>query len=176
MHPIPAPIISAHRFTRLVLWLEGVLAWFALGCPARNAAERRHHARLGGLSRTRLIHTVRNVIIIRAAEIVALKRSFRTSGRRPLNVAPGFRRAPFGNLLRSVGGVWLRRKLKVRGGIVAQALHLLAVLRQLHAIAVRFARLRRHGLTRPRAIICCAPRADAVFDLVAPPMRADDTS
>ncbi len=175
MHPTQTPIISAHRLARFIIWLSAVLAWFALGRPARTAAEQRHQARYACLTRTRLLHAVRNVILIRAALLLKLQRRA-PAHRRPLNARPGFRRAQRGNHLRAVGGAWLRRKLKVRGGLIEQALHLLAVLRHLTAFVTRFARLRRHGLTHQVAIICASPRADLVRDLAAPPLCAADTS
>jgi hypothetical protein len=175
MHPKQTPIISAHRLARLIIWFAGVLAWFAYGCAVHTAAERRRHARYGAWSQTRLIRTVRNIIIIRAAQLLAFPRRSKLRTH-PLNAPQGCRRAMRGNLLRAVGGAWLRRKLKVRGGLIAQALHLLAVLRQLNTFVVRFARLRRNGLTRPAAIICVAPRADLMRDYFAPAPSAADSS
>lgn len=176
MHLTQTPLISTHRLARLTVWFAGVLAWFALGCAARTAAEHRRHMRYGSWTRAKLIRTVRNLIIIRGAQLLAFPRRGATARTHPLNAPVGCRRGKRRNQLRAVGGAWLRRKLRTRGGLMTQALHLLAVLRGFHTLVLRFARRRRRGLTRPQSIICVAPRAACVRDLAAPTLCAVDSS
>ena len=165
------PIITAHRFARLVAWLGAVLMWCALGRPLQGAAHRRHHRRYGNVGIVTLRRAVLDLIIIRAAELLGPRPS-----RNRRDFAPrGFRRriskpAPS----RVVAGAWLRRRRKIRGSFIAQVRRLIEALRHLRGLAAHLAWRRRGGLTRvsPILLICaitsplrtCAATAPASAD------------
>lgn len=109
----------------------------------------RRQRRFGDVTCAMLIRAARNLIIIRAAD---LHRA------RPAPVwrdfaAAGFHRRRNHCSVRAIGGVWLRKRLSARGGLIAQARHLIAVLRNFEQLAIGLATHRRRGLTRLRPLI-----------------------
>jgi hypothetical protein len=129
----PPPTISNNRLARLALWLLALLAWFACGRIGQ-----RQRRRYGEVSVKKIEHAVRDLIIIRAAQLLTTrKRSARRYHANPVRTS-----------LRAVAGVWLRRRLRTQGDLSARAQHLLAVLRNWRALAAELAHRRRKGLTR----------------------------
>lgn len=64
--------------------------------------------------------------------------------------------------MRAVGGSWLRAKLRIRGGFIVRAAHLLRVLADRDALARQLAHRRRKPLTRRAPIAASAgPSAPA---------------
>ncbi|HYD88777.1 MAG TPA: hypothetical protein VEA80_14980 [Vitreimonas sp.] len=168
--------MTEHRLARFTIWLAAVLAWFALGAPLRTRAHRRHKSSYGHYTRTKLIHAVRNIVLIRAAALRAHRpEPLRTY--RPGHVAPGFRRARLsGSNLRRVAGGWLRRKLKVRGSMIAQALHLIEALRCVRGLAAFVAWRRRKPRAHFCAIVAVRPPAQSVRVLAVYAPAAVDSS
>ncbi len=166
------PIISAHRLARLVAWLAGVLAWFALGAPHATPAQRRHHARHGHVGIATLRRAVAAIIIVRAAQLLParlprIRRDF---------APPGFKRRLHHIRLRAIGGVWLRRYLNRRGSFVEQVKHLIEALRHARGLAAGLAWRRRRGLTRLRPLLLISARDGAPHTHVAYTPRALNSS
>lgn len=131
MHPPPP--ISNHRLARLALWLLALLAWFACG----RIGERQRR-RYGEVSTKKIERAVRDLIIIRAAQLLTTrKRGARRYHANPVRTS-----------LRAVAGVWLRRRLRTQGDVIARTQHLLAALRNWRALAAELAYRRCKGLTR----------------------------
>jgi hypothetical protein len=119
-----------------------------------------------------LVRAARNLIIIGAAQF---SRPRRPSVWRDF-ARSGFHRRNKGCSLRAIGGVWLRRRLNARGGVIAQAKHLIQVMRHFRALAGAFARRRRSGLTRLRPLVLATPLAQPAVSLnVAAPLAADSS-
>lgn len=139
-----SPIISNRRLARLALWLLAVLAWFVLGD--------RHHQRRAHITFDKIERAVRDLILIRAAQILGPRKTKprRHHGQTPTRIS-----------LRAVGGSWLRRRLRTRGDLFARAAKLLAALRDWRDLGAELARRRAAGLTR------LAP-ARLIADLAAP--------
>lgn len=162
----PRPL-SEHRLTRLLVWFAMILGWFALGAP-----HERRQRRFGFVSKAALCRAVRNLIIIRAAALL-----------RPRQQTPWRSYAPNGFLrrrnrcsLRAIGGVWLRKRLSARGGLVAQAKHLIEMLRQFSALAAKLAYRRRRGLSRLSPLVLThAPELHAANQCAASPVLADSS-
>ncbi|PZO56002.1 MAG: hypothetical protein DCF16_01310 [Alphaproteobacteria bacterium] len=153
------PIISAHRFARLIAWLCAMLAWVAAGGLHRRRA-RPPIAKL----RTAVEHA----ILIIAADYVRMERHRIQRGYGP--------RRRKGAWLRAVGGSWLRAKLRKRGGFMVQARHLLGVLANRDAIARQLAHRRRKPHTRRAPIVPVAGAHAPVRDLAMPALICADTS
>lgn len=169
------PICSEHRLARLILWLGALLFWFAAGALHRNHASQRHHRRYGAHTIETLTHAVRNIILIRAAQL--LKPAPRARVQRRANAQPGFRqRAAPRPSMRAVAGAALRRALRSRGSFIQRVLRLIAVLRRVDALAVRLAHRRRRPFTRLRAITPIAPPRYAVRGVcTCAPIAADSS-
>ncbi|MGQ0532594.1 MAG: hypothetical protein ACT4OF_07885 [Caulobacteraceae bacterium] len=166
-------IISGHRLARLVAWLMAVLAWFAIGAPRKTRAQRRRYPRLGEITIASLRHAVRNVIIMRAAQLLPQSPS---RFARPGFAPPGFRRCYARATPRAVTGVWLRRYLYARGSFIAQVRQLIEVLRHYRGLGAALAWRRRFGLTRLRPIIPISPPAEPLCPQFAQPAPAEDSS
>jgi hypothetical protein len=131
-----------------------LLAWFAFGV----LITRRHRKRQVGIATLR--QAVRNIILIRAAQLLAPP-----AARVSRNVAPAsFRYWRRRASLRVITGVWLRRRLNTHGDFRAQVQHLLDALRNWRALAAELAVCRRRGLTRLVSI--------KLAPLIAAPIRA----
>jgi len=145
---------SEHRFARLVAWLAALLFWLASGAPTkRHGHRRRRHVSLNALRRA-----LRNLILIRAAQLLP-----RHDTRIHHVAAPaGFRLHRKRCTLRACGGAWLRRHLRAQGGVIAQAKHLLQALSQIGRLAAVLAKRRWRGLTRLRVLRATAPPAQCV--------------
>lgn len=153
----PPPIISNHRLARLALWLLAVLAWFVLGDS--------HHQRRAGVTFAKIERAVRDLIVIRAAQVLGPRRTKprRHHGRKPPRISQ-----------RAVGGSWLRRRLRIRGDIVARAAKLISAIRNWRALAAQLARRRAAGLTRLAAAwLAVAGAAPALVPAPAAPCAAD---
>lgn len=164
---------NEHRLARLVAWTAAVLAWLILGAPAFTTAQRRRRARLAHVSAERFAHLVRDLIIIRAAQLMSAP----LHRRRPDFTPAGFaRRRTTHAPRRAIAGVWLRRRLKVRGGFTDKLVHLLGVLRDYRALGAQLAARRRKRLTRRTPIIMTRPAAHCVRSLAHPAILAADSS
>ncbi len=152
------PISSHHRFMRLCAWFGALLAWFARGALCATPADRRHTARYQRVRVGHLVCALRDLIVIRAAQMMPPR-----SPRAPINyAAPGFARRIAGSpSLRTILGSDLRRRMKVRGGLIAHAVHLIAMLAHIDAFAARIVRRLHAGATRVRPLIIVAPPATA---------------
>ncbi|HYD87189.1 MAG TPA: hypothetical protein VEA80_06930 [Vitreimonas sp.] len=171
------PIVSDHRLARLIAWLGAVLAWCALGRPTRTRAQARRHKRYSALGIADLAHFVRNVVILRAVQLldpqIAPARR-RTS--RPAHIPTGCKLGKERRLtLRRFGGVWLRRMLMSRGSFAAKVAHLIQALRHYSGLAAYVA-WRRRRFTRRCAIIPARPRVARVVSRAAPAPHLVDTS
>lgn len=152
----PPPLISNHRLARLALWLLALLAWFVLGGQGSDRQRRRVD-----ISFVRIERAVRDLILIRAAQLLPLRKSKPRRHHAP---------KPTPVRLRAVGGVWLRQRLSTRGDLVSRAAQLLAALRNWRKLAASLARRRAAGFTRlvrtwfaaDRAIQRCVPAAISV--------------
>lgn len=160
--------ISKHRLARLIARLAAFLIWVACGGPLKRDGHRRRTIRLVALR-----NTVRNLIIIRAAQMLR-----RVPRRRVLHTfAPkGFTLRHNRSSLRACAGVWLRRRLRTRGGAIAQAKHLLGVLRQTETLAAALVNRRPRGLTRLRALRPIAPPAQTYASRHAIPAQGINSS
>lgn len=130
----PPPLISNHRLARLALWLLALLAWFAIGGKGSDRQRRR-----AGISFDKIERAMRNVIIIRAAQLMPPRKL--KPRRHHAHKPPRMR-------LRAIAGVWLRRRVRTRGDLVTRATQLLAVLRSWRELGAALARRRVGGLTR----------------------------
>jgi hypothetical protein len=164
----PRPV-SDHRLARYFVWFAAVLAWFAFGAPQEN---QRRQRRFGTVTCATLRDAARNLILIRAAQ---LHRGPKPQPWRNFATA-GFRRQNNRCALRGIGGAWLRRRLHARGGLIAQAKHLIGIFRQFRALAAELAARRRRGFTRLRPLIIVAPPEERVADLCAAAPQAADSS
>lgn len=158
MHPPP---ISNYRLARLALWLLALIAWFACGCIGE-----RQRRRYGHLSIERLERAVRDLILIHAARLLPPRKQ---SARRHHVKQPRV-------LLRAVGGVWLRRRLRTEGDLITRAQTLLAALRTYRALAAKLARRRCKGLTRLSPILTKPSRTAPLLAFAPPEPCAADTS
>lgn len=176
MHLQPNPICSEHRLARFILWLSALLAWFAAGALQRSLGSQRHHRRYGALKIETLTQAVRNIIIIRAAQL--LNRLPPGRVQRHSNTRPGFRQAAPHHYtsMRVIVGAPLRRALRSRGSFIQRVMHLIAVLRRVDVYAQDLADCRRRPFTRLRAITPIAPPHDAVRGICAlAPVAADSS-
>lgn len=173
MQQRPSSAPSAHRLARFIAWLGAVLAWLALGAPCFTAAQRRHRQRYGHLDAGALTRALRNLVIIQAAQFFSDRNSTRRYRFRP---PAGVRRDARKQTLRAVGGAWLRRKLRVRGGLLKVVLHLIEALRHLRGLGARLAWRLRRGMTRLAPLIIATPRTQAVADVYARAVALADSS
>jgi hypothetical protein len=175
MHSSP-PIISNHRLARLLAWARLALAWAAMMLFSDSAPLldlRRCIQRFRLLSLDRLARLVRNLVIIRAAQMAgprARRRSARASA------SPGFvRRMRPARILRSCGGSQLRRVLRDRDPARRMA-RIIEALRDIDQLARKLVRRLRRGLTRLRPLVMRRPPSSLVCSLAAPAPFAADTS
>ncbi|MEZ5958152.1 MAG: hypothetical protein R3C27_13185 [Hyphomonadaceae bacterium] len=156
------PLITNHRLARLAVWLLALLAWFALGGHGSERQRRRAET-----SFTKIERAVRNLIIIRAAQLLPPRttRPRRRHGFKPPRIR-----------LRAVAGVWLRRRLRTRGDLVTRAAQLLAALRNWREFAGALARRRAGGLTRLARTWGTRDRAAPLRAQSLSFLRAADTS
>jgi len=80
-----------HRLARFILWLSVLLAWFAAGAPHQALASQRHRRRYSALTIEKLTRAVRNIIVIRAAQLLLPYQRARVQ--RHANAPIGFRQA-----------------------------------------------------------------------------------
>jgi len=172
------PFLTQHRFARLIAWLCAMLAWAAATLFANTTRPKRRHIRqrYAFLSLDYIERLVRELIIVRAADLTHL-------GARPRlcfvrnRAARGFRRRTArGAMLRSIAGSRLRKALKRRDP--AQHLQVLfAALASIDALARRYLLPRaQRRLTRLFPILMFAPPAAALSSLAAPAPHAADSS
>lgn len=167
MHRSQSRPISEHRLARFTAWLAALLAWLALGVCGEGRYRRRQFG-IGVLRRG-----VRNLIIVHAAKLIAPPKPSRLiRAGVPFIVCARRRRGR----LRSIAGVWLRKRLSTRGSFVTQVKHLLAVLRRVRSFAVRLAHRRRAGLSRLISIVPSRPTAAALPAAPASALASADTS
>lgn len=160
--------ITEHSLARITTWLAALLLWIISGAPLKRDGHRHRH----NIPLTKLRRTVQNIILIRAAKMLRAPapRAFR-------DFAPsGFRVRRKDVLLRACGGAWLRRRLRTRGSVIAQARHLFAILSNVRVLAAQLATRRRGGLTRLRVLCLIAPSAEACASLAAPALHAINSS
>lgn len=124
-----------------------MLSWIAAVLFADGAVSRRHIRQRFNISLDRLTRRVRNLLIIRAAQLARRREPKRL---RYWRRGRDLRRAHF---LRSAFGGHLRRTLKHKD-IATRIARLIAVLRNLDAYAAQLAKRLRRGLTRlwPRMV------------------------
>lgn len=163
-------LISAQRLARLTAWTRLALMWFAmfLFAPAALTNIRRLN-RFGFLSLDDLTRCVRDLIVIRAAQIMRTP----PQPRQRFDYAqPGFRRRMHPRqLIRAAAGSRLRRALRHRD-MATRISILLAALRDLDAFARAIAR----KLTRLAPILACAPPHNSVRTLACAAPYAADSS
>jgi hypothetical protein len=139
-----------------------MLAWFALGGQGNDRQRRR-----AAISFDKIERAVRNVIIIRAAQLMA-PRKFKPQRRhaqRPPRLS-----------LRAIGGAWLRRRLRTHGDLIRRTAQLLAALRNWRALGAELARRRARGLTRLARAWFAADRPTPAFVPAPVTPCAADTS
>lgn len=162
--------ISARRLARLTAWTRLVLVWFAMFLFAPSPPDNlRRVNRFGFLSLDALALCVRDLIVIRAAQMIAA-----APQRRPrLDYATtGFRRRLHPRqLIRAAAGARLRRALRHHDPATRISI-LLAALRDLD----RFARAIARKLTRLTPIVIAAPRAVRLCTQIQPIPCAADSS
>jgi hypothetical protein len=165
----PRPIITAQRYARLIAWTQLVLMLFA-GLIARAAPiSTRRLERYGHISLDMLARRIRNLIILRAFQIMRPRRMPR---QRFNHAHAGFtRRIIPRQFLRSFGGSRLRRALRHRDP-AARISILLAALQRIDA----FARTITRYMTRLAPIIPLAPPCEAIPAFVAPAPSPADSS
>lgn len=147
------PPISSYRFARLIAWLCALLAWVATGAIHRNRAT-------PALAKLRKM--VWCTIVTIAADYVRIEK-------RPIPRRygqPPRKRVP----LRAIGGAWLRRRVRTRGSLMAQAAHLIGVLANRHVLARKLAHRRRKTFTRLAPILPVAGVAEPLCAIA--PTRA----
>lgn len=165
----PRPIITPHRYARLIAWTQLVLMLFA-GLIARTAPiSKRRLERYGHISLDMLARRIRNLIILRAIQILNPRR---TPRQRFNHAHAGFtRRIVPRQFLRSFGGSRLRRALRHRDPATRISI-LLAALQSIDT----FARTITRYMTRLAAIIALAPPRDVIPAFAAPTPSPADSS
>lgn len=152
------PPISSYRFARLIAWLYALLAWVATG------ARHRHRATPTLAKLRKMVWCT--ILIIVADHVRIEKRPIpRRYGQPPR------RRVP----MRAIGGAWLRRRVRARGSLIAQAAHLIGVLANRHTLARKLAHRRRKPFTRLAPILPVAGAA-APLCVIAPPRAFSNSS
>lgn len=160
MRPRSDILPSPSRLARLIAWLLAMLNWVA--GPRRPG---RRLARFAWLTSDVLVHAVRNLILIRAAGMLAPREPPARRNYAP----PGFRRRLNPRALRrAAGGVRLRRAVPLK----ASCAELTAALRSLDRIAARIARY----LTRLRPMLLRHPPQTHATTLFSPSACAHDSS
>jgi hypothetical protein len=164
------PYLAPHRRQRLILWALAMLTWIA-SVLASIAPTRRHLSQRGAMSIHRLARMVKQLVLLRAADIAGMKRKTRP----PLLFKQGrdMRRR---HIMRSMVGSRLRRALDHRDPVARIAI-LIDALTHLDAWAARFAKHISCGFARLWSI-APAPMTDAVLLLgpPAPPPACCDSS
>jgi hypothetical protein len=167
-------IISSHRLVRLIAWARLALAWAAMMLFSEDAPRptRRRIRRYGLLSLDRLERLVRNLVLIRAAQLAR-----RPARRCTFAFAPaGFRRRRrTRQLLRAVAGSRLRRALRDRDPAKRMA-RLVQALADIETLARRIVRRLPKGLTRVRALVAVRPPHERIRSLAAPARCTCDSS
>jgi hypothetical protein len=153
------PHLTQHRRRRLVLWALAMLAWIA-SVFAGIAPTRRHLSQRGAMSIHRLARMVKQLVLLRAADIAGLKRKTRP----PLLFKRGrdMRRR---HIMRSMVGSRLRRALDHRDPVARIAI-LIDALTHLDDWAARFAKHISCGFMRLWSI---APAPTAAVAILGPP-------
>ena len=162
----PRPF-SEHHLARFLVWFVMVLGWFAFGAPLE-----RRQRRFGYVTCATLQRAARNLIIIRAANLCRRNRStqWRDFAR------SGFQRRQNRCSLRAIGGKWLRKRLNAPGNLIAQAKHLIEILRQFDTLAAGLAFHRRRGLSRLCPLVLTkAPDLRVTHQCDATPSLADSS-
>jgi hypothetical protein len=161
------PILTQHRFRRLVLWALTLLHWIAAMLSGARVTPR-HIAQRGDVSLAWITSLVTSLIIIRALRLGG----FRSRKPRFWRRGRDLRRAHF---RRSLLGATLRRALKHRD-LAAHIARLIAVLRDLDKYAAqlvrRLRRMRRYLLRTTPPI---APAALPLGAPAPPPAFADSS-
>jgi len=171
--PFRSTLCTEHRLARLAAWARLMLAWIAMLLFADDTPRpNRRHIKRYGVSLDSMARMVRNLMIIRAAQLT--RPNLRTRRQCP-NYAPrGFakrmrpRHAP-----RSVAGSRLRRALR-RGDAGGRIALLLDLLANLDAAVAKF--MPKPRRTRLSPLIVTGPAPDAVRSLAAPIAFATDSS
>ena len=173
----PPSRFNPHRIARLMAWLRAILAWAASVLFADVAHSRRHiRQRYGFLSLDPIARLVRDLAIVRAAELTHLRTRPRFRGVRNA-AAQGFRRPTArGAWKRAIAGSRLRNALKHRDP--AQRIQrLLAAIADIDAFARRYLAPRAKGrLTRLFPVLLFAPSAAPLVSRAAPEPCAANTS
>ena len=151
----------------MLAWLAAILFSDDAPRPHRRIIRRR-------LSLATMKDAVRNIVIIRAAQLSGLQP--RQLAPRPSFAPAGFIRAPrVRQFLRIVAGSALRRRLRARTQAEAFTA-LLSALRDLDALGRQIVKRLSKRLTRVRPLIATRPPHDAVRCLAAPCVAAADSS
>jgi hypothetical protein len=168
-------LISEHRLARFVAWLGGFLLWLATGAPRTTRAHQRRHQRYRHIGAGALVRAVRDLVIIRAAQLMP---EAPPSTRPRHDFAPaGFTaRVAVPATLRAIAGVWLRRRLKIRGSFAEQVAHLIEALKHIRGLGAWLAWRRRRRLTRLRPIVLVRPPRARMSSLTQDVPAAQDSS
>lgn len=172
------PLVSNHRLARYLAWTGALLAWFARGQPARTRADARHQRRYGHLGIAALTRFVRNVIILRAIQLlcpyasVSARRRIERPAATPFGCKLG--RSPR-RRLRPFAGGWLRRQLKVRGNFAQRVAHLISALRHYRGLAAYLAWKRRRFVWKCAIILVWSAPARIGGVLTPAPLAADSS-
>jgi hypothetical protein len=161
--------MNEHRLARAAAWAMAVFVWLIAGMPNHTSAGKRHHKRYAGVRIAQLRAFVRNVVLIRAAQLVKPLPLHRFR-----NYAPaGFRRGHACQTLRRIAGGWLRRRLNCSGSLV----RLLGALRQWRRPGAELARRhRKRRLTRLCPMLIVRPPASLIRSMAAlAPAYADSS-
>ncbi len=137
MNKPPSPF-NPHRIARLIAWLQAMLAWAASVLFTDVAQSRRRiRQRYGFLSLDPLARLVRDLAIVRAADLMHLRARPRFRGVRNA-AAHGFRRCTTrGAWRRAIAGSRLRNALKHRDPL-QRIQRLLAAIADIDAFARRY--------------------------------------
>jgi hypothetical protein len=176
MNKPPSPF-NPHRIARLIAWLQAMLAWAASVLFTDVAQSRRRiRQRYGFLSLDPLARLVRDLAIVRAADLMHLRARPRFRGVRNA-AAHGFRRCTTrGAWRRAIAGSRLRNALKHRDPL-QRIQRLLAAIADIDAFARRYLAPRaRRRLTRLFPLLVFAPPAAPLIALAAPEPYAANTS
>lgn len=172
----PSPF-NPHRIARLIAWLRAMLAWAASVLFADAAPSRRHiRQRYGFLALDPLARLVRDLAIVRAADLTHLRARPRFRGVRNASAQGFHRRTTRGAWKRAIAGSRLRNALKHRDP--AQRIQLLlAAIADIDAFALRYlARRAKRRLTRLLPILMFAPPPALFVSRAAPEPCAVNTS
>ncbi|MBL8547793.1 MAG: hypothetical protein JNL81_15100 [Hyphomonadaceae bacterium] len=173
MNVVPS-FVSQHRLKRFVAWAMLLLVWTMQFLFTATRTRRRHiDQRWFGIDQ--LARLVAAIVLIRAVQLVPIRRSARRHAER-FNTRVGFRRRITQKTqLRAILGARLRKQFYARDPFLRLGL-LINLLRNLDSFAVLVGARGARGLTRLRAISLVRPPHDARPPLLPRPVACADSS